>query len=191
MATGLKNWSTTAADNDDADSTINWLEGQLPSTVNNSARAMMAVLAADAVRSEDADTSLATVASTTTETDVYTYSVPANTLGSNRMIRVTAFGTYQTTLNQIITIRLIYGSTTVATRTVTSSTATDFVFRAYLCAAGSTSAQKGVLEVEAVADYGTAAEDSTTALNLKLSADPSNNSASDTITFHIVQTEVI
>jgi hypothetical protein len=35
-------WSTTAADNDDADSTINWREQQPPSTVNNSARAMMA-----------------------------------------------------------------------------------------------------------------------------------------------------
>jgi hypothetical protein len=37
----IYDWSTTAADNDDADSTINWLEGQLPGTVNGSARAMM------------------------------------------------------------------------------------------------------------------------------------------------------
>lgn len=41
----VKDWSTTAADNDDADATINWLEGQSPATVNNSARAMMAALA--------------------------------------------------------------------------------------------------------------------------------------------------
>lgn len=34
-------WSTTASDNDDADSAINWLENQNPNTVNNSARAMM------------------------------------------------------------------------------------------------------------------------------------------------------
>lgn len=40
-------WSTTAADNDDADSTINWREQQPPSTVNNSARAMMAAEAVD------------------------------------------------------------------------------------------------------------------------------------------------
>lgn len=38
-------WSTTAANNDDADSSINWLEGQARSTVNNSARSMMAALA--------------------------------------------------------------------------------------------------------------------------------------------------
>lgn len=35
-------WSTTAANNATGDSSINWAEGQLPSTVNNSARAMMA-----------------------------------------------------------------------------------------------------------------------------------------------------
>lgn len=34
-------WSLTASSNSNADSSINWQEGQLPSTVNNSARAMM------------------------------------------------------------------------------------------------------------------------------------------------------
>lgn len=43
----VKDWSTTAADNDDADANINWLEGQAPSTVNGSARAMMAALRAN------------------------------------------------------------------------------------------------------------------------------------------------
>jgi hypothetical protein len=38
-------WSQTAANNDDADSTVNWREGQSPGSVNNSARAMMAALA--------------------------------------------------------------------------------------------------------------------------------------------------
>lgn len=35
-------WSETANNNQTADSTINWAEGQAPSTVNDSARAMMA-----------------------------------------------------------------------------------------------------------------------------------------------------
>lgn len=39
------NWSTTAASNDTADSTVNWREAQAPSTVNDSARAMMAAIA--------------------------------------------------------------------------------------------------------------------------------------------------
>lgn len=38
-------WSQTAATNDDVDSTINWTEGQSPSSVNNSARALMAAVA--------------------------------------------------------------------------------------------------------------------------------------------------
>lgn len=46
MAGNIYAWSTTAASNASADSTINWAEGQLPSTVNDSARAEMAVHAA-------------------------------------------------------------------------------------------------------------------------------------------------
>lgn len=39
-------WSTAAAGNDLSDPAINWQEGQNPNTVNNSARAMMAAIAA-------------------------------------------------------------------------------------------------------------------------------------------------
>lgn len=38
-------WSLTAADNANSDAAINWAEGQAPSTVNNSAREMMARVA--------------------------------------------------------------------------------------------------------------------------------------------------
>jgi hypothetical protein len=41
----LFKWSTTAATNDDVDSSVNWQEGQSPGSVNNSARAMMAAIA--------------------------------------------------------------------------------------------------------------------------------------------------
>lgn len=40
MAT-IYNWSSTASENDDAGTPINWAENQLPSTVNNSARELM------------------------------------------------------------------------------------------------------------------------------------------------------
>lgn len=46
MALPFFNWSRTAASNSTADSTVNWAEGQAPSTVNDSARAMMASTAA-------------------------------------------------------------------------------------------------------------------------------------------------
>lgn len=45
MPSGFHNWSQTAASDATADSAINWAEGQAPSSVNDSARAMMAVLA--------------------------------------------------------------------------------------------------------------------------------------------------
>lgn len=46
MATaGVPLWSTTADSNNTADPAVNWSEGQAPSSVNNSARAMMASLA--------------------------------------------------------------------------------------------------------------------------------------------------
>jgi hypothetical protein len=45
MPTGVASWSQTAADNASADSTVNWAEGQAPSSVNNSARAQMASVA--------------------------------------------------------------------------------------------------------------------------------------------------
>lgn len=42
---GIYPWSRTAATNATADSTVNWAEGQSPSTINDSARAMMASIA--------------------------------------------------------------------------------------------------------------------------------------------------
>lgn len=42
MATGVISWSETAATNATADASVNWAEGQVPSSVNDSARAMMA-----------------------------------------------------------------------------------------------------------------------------------------------------
>jgi hypothetical protein len=46
MSLPFFNWSRTASSNATADSTVNWAEGQAPSSVNDSARAMMASTAA-------------------------------------------------------------------------------------------------------------------------------------------------
>jgi len=45
LATGVTSWSQTAATNATADSNVNWAEGQAPSTVNDSARGVMASVA--------------------------------------------------------------------------------------------------------------------------------------------------
>src|SRR5512139_2139653 len=42
MATGAQVWSTSAASNNSIDTSVNWAEGQAPSSVNDSARAEMA-----------------------------------------------------------------------------------------------------------------------------------------------------
>lgn len=42
MATGLQSWSKTAANNATADANVNFAEGQAPSSLNDSARALMA-----------------------------------------------------------------------------------------------------------------------------------------------------
>lgn len=46
MAVGVKSWSTTASSNANADANINWAENQLAPTLNNSARATLAAIAA-------------------------------------------------------------------------------------------------------------------------------------------------
>ena len=46
MSLPFYNWSRTASSNASADSTVNWAENQAPSSINDSARAMMASTAA-------------------------------------------------------------------------------------------------------------------------------------------------
>lgn len=100
MASGKGSWSTTASDNDDADSNINWMEGQAPSTVNGSARAMMA---ADAVDLRDGgfinlqeytfayvSTNQGTIATDVTANNLYGAGRRARAVGSNTG---TIFGT--------------------------------------------------------------------------------------------------
>ena len=66
-------WSTTASSNNIADTTINWREGQSPSTINNSARAMMAAAAKDRKdRSGELNTGGSSTAFTVTSNQGYT-----------------------------------------------------------------------------------------------------------------------
>lgn len=89
----IYDWSVTAADNDDADSTINWLEGQLPSTVNNSARAMM-------VRGKQLVNDLG-AAGTVAGTDTITVTSAIASLASNKRLtfKAAADNTGAATLN--------------------------------------------------------------------------------------------
>jgi hypothetical protein len=70
-------WSKTASSNATADATINWAEGQAPSTVNNSARAMMAALAKYRDDMAGVTTAGTSTAYTLTSNQVFTSLTPA------------------------------------------------------------------------------------------------------------------
>lgn len=78
MGTGVNVWSKTAATNNTADSAVNWQEGQAPSSVNDSARGMMA---ATAKWRDDLNGSIATAGSSTAYTATSNQTFAALTAG--------------------------------------------------------------------------------------------------------------
>lgn len=135
----------------------------------------------------------ANVTNTVTETNVFSVSVPANTLGTSSAVRAVIFVSnfnYDDT-NSTLTIRAKYGTTTLATLVidpsagdVTAAQAGRVTFN--LIANAATNAQRGILEVDLyknqldpksatqvaytkAVNSGTAAEDSTGALNIIVS----------------------
>ncbi len=74
----LWKWSKTAATNASADSTINWAEGQAPSSVNDSARALMAAVAK---YRDDLNGSITTGGTSTAYTVTSNQTVTSNTNG--------------------------------------------------------------------------------------------------------------
>jgi hypothetical protein len=89
-------WSQTAADNDDADSTINWAEGMAPSAVNNSARAEMAAIAK---YRDDTSGMVATAGGTTAYTFATYQSLTTLTDGFTVAFTCNATNTGASTLN--------------------------------------------------------------------------------------------
>ena len=94
----LFKWSQTAADNDDADSTINWAEGMAPSAVNNSSRAEMAAVA----KARDDWAGALTTGGTTTAytlTSNQVFDTLANMSGERLTVRFNATNGAAPTLN--------------------------------------------------------------------------------------------
>jgi hypothetical protein len=128
------------------------------------------------------DTTLSEVVNTTAETTIYSFSVPANTLGTSGWIRLSIFGTILNnsggTYN--ITAKLKFGATTIAQQTVGNAADSTNIYGykldAYIAANGATNAQKGGFVIAGRAlnngflmgAHGTAAEDSTTAKTLSI-----------------------
>ncbi|MBR1146677.1 hypothetical protein [Bradyrhizobium sp. AUGA SZCCT0431] len=140
------------------------------------------------------DTTQASIgASSTAEETVYSVAIPANTLGTSRVVDIRTIASQLTIINTATaTIRFKYGSTTVATVVINPGATRDYVSilgQMFLGSAGTTGTQKfnvvlhgGISEtanvIYATGD-GTASEDSTTALNfiitIQYSASDANN----------------
>jgi hypothetical protein len=142
------------------------------------------------------------LASNTTVQTLWSVSIPGGTLGTSNGIRArTQISAFQVDAGSTVLVRLSYGSTVVATRTVTATgnpqSLTGFI-DAYLLANAATNAQTGGFymttgrnDFYASASFagfgfmganGTAAEDSTGALTLKLEIQFNTSSASNSIT---------
>lgn len=129
-----------------------------------------------------------TVGSTTTETALFSQTIPANMLGTAGAIIVDLMVSDYNAVSRDLTIRLKYGSTTVATFTLSdtsASTGYSGYIKAKLFADGSTSSQKGAVQLTLTKEQtlttssagtaiqtgvGTATEDSTGALTLSVTA---------------------
>ena len=143
----------------------------------------------------DASVQAVTVGNTTNETTLYTFST-ANTLGTANALKLTLINTYLHNASGTLAIKLKYGSTTVATIAALSSnnsaTTTGLKIEAFLVAQGATNSQFGLImglagiqaysESNPYSAQGTAAEDSTGALNLVITAQWSSANASLTLT---------
>lgn len=95
-----------------------------------------------------------TVINTTTETTVFTFSVPGGMLGTNRRLRLQLIGSFTNTdvVFHSATVRLKYGGTTLTTQAVLLDIATvGFLIEALLSADGATNAQRG--SVHSIADF--------------------------------------
>lgn len=157
--------------------------GALPTFQDNQAGAKLDIIYTDS-----------TPASDTVENTIYTKSIPANTLSTNNAIRLKLYlESFTGSGTGTFTWRFKYGSTTIATLTIAAFTMTsgngyaEFI----LLGTGSTSSQEGFALLHAEQDgvgnarigvhyagSGTAAEDSTGALNLTVTVQTQSSGTS-------------
>ncbi len=145
-------------------------------------------------------------ANTSGEITLYTYSVPSNTLGTNKALRVTVAGTYlnSTGGNRTLTVRFKYGGSTFAGRgsgNIGTNAATgNFLFTAILAATGATNSQHGYMNcsIESGAnasvdwtDRMNCAVDSTSAQNLVVTVEHSAGATYPTLVSKILHVELL
>lgn len=152
-----------------------------------------------------------TYASSTAENNLLSYTVPANTLGTGNIIRVTLHvPDLKVTTAQTWTLRFKYGATTIATKAFTAAGATTLQGKIefLLANTGTTNSQNGsyaltlaqvnyvgngntVVNLIGESAQGTAAIDSTASQTLAVTSQHNNSSVNDTITVSMIVVEII
>ena len=145
----------------------------------------------------DLDSSNTVITNTTTETTVFTFSVPANMLATENRVRLKLLGIYTNTTvgDDNMTLRLKYGATTLLSVQIRlnsgEATARGVHVLAMLSADGATNSQHGHINImvgetgtngAGNTESGSSAEDSTTALNFVVTMELSVADANLTVT---------
>ena len=161
----------------------------------------------------DRDVTETEVVNTTTETTVYSYSVPANTLGTNKLLRLTLIGDYlnNSGTDKTLTLKITYGATSLLNQAftfiATSASRRAIPLESWLSANNATNSQRSLTRLwifgggsagsppslQAISHRGLAvhnavAEDSTAAKTLAVTV--THNNADTTISFRAFDTQL-
>jgi hypothetical protein len=120
------------------------------------------------------ETSNQEVGNTTTETTIFSKSIPGDTIGASGLLKLDAIiDLKEDAAEPTVTFRLKFGGTTIATISGVAAgagTRLPIILRALLANKGATNSQLGQLIVNGSVDDGTASQDSTAAKDLVLTA---------------------
>jgi len=142
----------------------------------------------NAVTVLDKVTTDVTVTNTGAQTTVYSFSVPADTLGTNNRLRLTIHGEDRCSTNpceDTYTVRLKYGATTLLSNVISpTDTLGPFKAEFLLSSDGAANSQLGLVTFigrEISIKHGTAATDSTAAQTLEVTVDWSFGAVNNTV----------
>lgn len=152
-------------------------------------------------------TDSAVLVSSVTETTLYTYTVPANTLKTGNILRVNYFMEYLNNSGapETVTVRFKYGGTTIATLapSITANATRRYLAGEFwLEADAATNAQRGLAwmtanllngsnSVNQSGDDGTGGEDDTTALAVAITVQHTTNAATISAQMRWAMTELL
>lgn len=134
------------------------------------------------------------VSNTTVETAVWTYNLPANSLSTNKAVRVWFYGALQLTGTDSVTFRLNYGGTTIGSCTISTEYAATrgLLLIGVLRANAATNAQRGMLWADGLTPtLATSAVDSTAAQNIIMTVQFGGAATTKNFTLYMATAELL